>query len=810
MLRRTVKDLGFEEALQQIRHYCLSQDGARRIASEEIITSREIYLEKQERISTILSLLSEQTNPDLETFPDIAPVLQQLQQTPYQNLEGVEIYDVGLFLQSARKLQAFLSSFSQNPQVVRFPVSDLIGEIPDSLRFLEDEIFYTLESPGEVKKTHPSIANALAEIDRRRADRASFSASLVQKNRSLMQADKPSYKDSRVVIPLKADLKSSMPGLVHSYSASNQTLYVEPFKLVEYNNSVVMAEQNLQLEIARLIAKLSAMIAKDEMALRELSRRVSIADSLYSYAQWARNRNCCRVLLPEDSAGRESNQENLENGTPGHFSIKLLGCRHPLLKGKAIPITLELPSSTRALVLSGPNAGGKTVTIKTVGLMALLNQICGFIPASDGSSLPLFDQIFTDIGDDQSIEAELSTFSGHMHQISFILRSMTVNSLVILDELGSGTDEVEGSAIAKAVLQFCMEKCRTTLISSHHNALKQFAYVSDSIANASMEFDEATHKPTFRVIAGLPGESHALDTAIRMRLPAPVIQMAGEFLGRDEMNVSKLIKGLEQRRLEADRRIVELEQKQKELTEKIRETDLRSLKLDQKEYFIKTGKLTEMDNFIATTRRQLENLVKELREGELTKEKTRNVKQFISDLEDSEKGFGERLRQMEENIENRDKANRRQNQEAPAFGIGVPVLCGQYKREGTIVRSDGKGKWQVAIGPMKFTFKESDLIPARAPEKKKVHVEYSIPTLKPKLTLDVRGKTLQEATDALANQIEACMVHGLMSFAVVHGYGDGILSHGLHQYLSRCRGIASYNYAVPEDGGQGKTYVNLG
>ncbi|MDY4888401.1 MAG: Smr/MutS family protein [Sphaerochaetaceae bacterium] len=788
MLRRTIEDLGLREVLNQIKGYCLSAEGASSILNAQLQTEMASYLETQGRIDSILALLSENASPSLESFPDIFESLELIQSKPYGSLDPCAIYDIGTWLRSARLLSEFLSIPSEDARLSLYPVSSLIGEIDDSLISLEKAISNVLESPGQVKKTYPTVARAIAEIEQRRIDRSRYSSQLVSANRELMQSDKPSFKDSRVVIPLKAELKSQMPGLVHSYSASNQTLFVEPFKLVEYNNNVVMAEQKLQIEIARLVNDLSQQVFSCEMALRELSRRISTADSLYSYAVWARASSCSKVLLSE-------------NG-----SVSILNCRHPLLRQNAVPITINIGSNVSAMVISGPNAGGKTVTIKTVGLMVLLNQICGFVPASDGTSLPLYDEIFTDIGDDQSIEANLSTFSGHMHQIGFILRSMSLSSLVILDELGSGTDEVEGSAIAKAVLQYCMEHCKTTLVSSHHNALKQFAYVSENVVNASMEFDEKTHKPTFRVIAGLPGESHALDTAIRMKLPRPVIQMAREFLGKDEVSVSSLIKGLEQRRLEADARLSEIAAKEKALSEQIRKNDLKALKLDQKEYFIKSGKLTEMDSFIADSRKMLENLVTELRTGEMDREKTRKVKKFISDLEEGEKRFESRLESQSESIESRAF----EPSADVCFEVGMDVLCGTYKRLGTIVRREGKGKWQVAIGPMKFTFKESELLVAPRIEGKKVHVEYSVPSLRPKLVLDVRGKTLQEATEAVSDQIEACLVHGLSSFAIIHGYGDGILSHGIHQYLSKVRNVESFKFAVPEDGGQGKTYVVLG
>lgn len=788
MLRRTVEDLGLDEVLDTIAGLCLSSEGAKAVRSDTPAVSREPYLERQARVGSIIALYEENPTVRPEAFPDLAPVLEALLAQPRRALPPEEICSVGLYIRAAAVFSSFLALPPRNPASPRLPVDDLVGEVPPSLRALASSIFEVLDPPGEIRKTHPAIARAIGEIERRRLERAAYSKALVSANKDLVQGDRPAFKDSRVVIPLKADRKAEMPGMVHSFSASAQTVFVEPFKLVEHNNRVVLAEENLRIEIAKLLGRLTGEIASCEAELRELSRRVALADSLCAYAVWARGERCCETALSEDGA------------------LRLLGCRHPLLRAKAVPITVEMGPDIRAMVISGPNAGGKTVTIKTVGLMALLNQLCGHIPADEGSAMPLYDNVFTDIGDDQSIEAELSTFSGHMRQVGFILRTMTASSLVILDELCSGTDEIEGSAIARAVLQHCSERCRATLVSSHHNALKQFAYVSPGIVNASMEFDQETHRPTFRVVPGLPGESHALDTAIRMRLPGEVIELAKGCLGKDEVSISALIRGLEQKRIEADRRLQDLARREEELREERRKADLRSLRLDQKEYFLKTGKLNELDSFIADSRKSLENLVAELRSAEITREKTLKVKRLIARMEEGEKAFRTKLDSKADSISSREGGAR----EALSLAPGDEVLCGAHKRQGTVIRADGKGRWQVAIGPMRITLKESELQKAQARETRKVHIEYEIKGLRPKPTLDVRGRTLQEAIDEVSTQIEACLVHGLGSFSIIHGYGDGILSRGIADYLDTQKDVASHAYAMPEDGGQGKTYVTLG
>lgn len=785
MLERTARDLEIPQVLAQIRACCLSSEGRSRLENPVLMKDAQSIAERQDLVESIMAILSEHSRTGLEQFPDIGPVLAKLQDTPYGTLDAAEVFLVGQYLQSAVAMSDFLALECTDPKVALHPVNTLIGDISDGLVGLKNEISNVLEYPGQVKRTHPAVAAAMAEIERQRAKRTAFGNSLMRSNAQLMQSDVASYRNDRVVVPLKAEHRAALPGLVHGASSSGQTLYVEPLAMVEYNNNVVMAQQELELVIARLVGELSARVAQNEMELRALVHAVSQADELCAIAFWARGHNCCRTALSED------------------FSVHLLKCRHPLLK-KAVPITLDLQSPVNALVISGPNAGGKTVTVKTVGVMACLNQICGFIPASEGSALPVYDGVFTDIGDDQSIDADLSTFSGHMKQVGFVLRTMTSRSLVILDELGSGTDEVEGSAIAKAVLEYCVKKAGTTLVTSHHNALKQFAYAADSVMNAAMEFDETSAKPTFRVVPGLSGESHALDTARRMHLPREVLHSAREYLGKDQINVSSLIRDLEQKRLEADRLTEELEKKRDEIALKARQNELRSLTLDQKEYQLKKGRMNELDSYLANSRRELEALVRELREGEITAEKTRRAKAFMEKSRQEAQELEQKLEQKRRSIESRQATD-----QPGTISPGQAVLCGPSRREGTVIRYEGDDKWQVAVGAMRFTMKTADLKPVTARPVPKPQIQYSTSGMQPKLVIDVRGLTLEEALEKLSRQIESCTVHGLKSFAVIHGLGDGILGRGIHRYLGSERLVGSFNYALPDDGGHGKTYVNL-
>ncbi len=802
MFKRTVIDLGLDQVLNSVAQHALSVQGAEAVRLAQPMFNTEQYLQRQKEVAATVYTLDAASREGLsvESFPDLTETFSTIENNPVSSLTGQQVYDVGLFIRSAELLRALL----QKAQNLDSPIKDsnienLIPELPVELTDLQKEIFNILESPGQVKENYPTVRALREKADAKRAERSKFAADLMRSQQDLMQSNAPVMRDGRVVLPVKNDFKNTVGGYIQSYSATGNTVFMEPFKLVDMNNAVVLSQQAIDLEIARLIGSLSDLVRAAEIQLRTLFSQVSYADSLYAFATWIRLNKCSKTLLV-------SSEHISEDGY-----CNLIRARHPLLGSKCVPIDLLVPSGVKAVVLTGPNAGGKTVTMKTVGLFVLLNQICGHIPAEDGSALALFDKVFTDIGDDQSIENQLSTFSGHMKSISFILRNMTENSLVILDELGSGTDPQEGAALARSILEFCTQKAALTLTTSHHGVLKQFAYSSKIVLNASMEFNEQTLEPTFKVIAGLPGESHAIDTAKRMRLPKVVTQAAQKYLGEEAVKISSIIRGLEQKRREADAHEAQLARRLRALENEERHIANENRRLKAMENRLKKGSVQEFDKNLKDARRQLENLIAEIRVGEITKEKTQKVKTFISELEAKEKEMEAQIAKTDEEIDAFDAQEDINSELHVDLKPGMDVLCGPAKREGSVIREAGKGKWVVAIGPMKFTFKESELtVPRRSSTKTHSYIfDSGSKGPAPKMTLDVRGFRLEQALEALDSQLEACCIYGIKNFAIIHGYGDGILSTGIHRHLNNNPLIDTFKFALPDDGGQGKTYVTL-
>jgi DNA mismatch repair protein MutS2 len=499
----------------------------------------------------------------------------------------------------------------------------------------------------------------------------------------------------------------------------------------------------------------------------------------------------------------------------GYFSpnnenskLSLVQAKHPLLTN-AVPIDLTMGGGTMAIIITGPNTGGKTVALKTAGLFAMMNQLGLALPAAAGTVLPVFDGIFADIGDEQSIGQSLSTFSAHITNIASIVGHSTARSLVLLDELGSGTDPQEGSAIAMAILDRLIEKNVRLIITTHHGILKNYGYSRQAVENASVEFDSRTLSPTYRIITGIPGESRALEIAERNGLPPDIIAQARGYLDSGHSDISALISGLKEKHRELDTLTEKAKVEDLRLTDERRKADLKELRLRQKELELKAGLAGKLRLLLSESRKTLENLVREGKEGELTREKTLKVKEFLSDLARTVDAEDAALEEEERAIAGEQKTNT-----STEFAPGMEVFAGAHKRRGILIRLDKKSPagntWIVEIGSLKISFPERELVPAvpsPAPLKPLISTVDIDASSAARAEVNLCGMRLEEACETLRRQVDMALLHGLREFAVIHGKGDGILQKGVHQWLKQEGAVADYYFARPEMGGFGRTEV---
>jgi len=786
MSPRTLHDLEFDKIINELASLAISSEGKERLLQGEFIIDENHLRYQQKFLSEIFSIRAGKGNNPSLYFPEINDSMLKVK-VEGAALDGSELYNIGIYLNSSFKLKEYYSS-SEN----YFPVqtANLLENIPD-LRILESTILRDLESPGIVKENHPKLRPFILAFERARKERGITTDHYVKNSQSnKIQGEQAVFRDGRIVLPLKSSEKSSLKGVMHGTSSTGATLFIEPYDLVEKNNNVTLSEQQILIEIQKIYRELTKKVREHLLDLQNVMNVIGEMDMYLAKAGYAEKNRCVQANFTDQG-------------------LILKSARHPLLHEKAVPIDIELDTDIKTMIMSGPNAGGKTVTLKTIGLLILMNQFGMYIPAAEGCELPLFHRIFTDIGDEQSIEEELSTFSGHMKHISEILHEVAAfpQSLLIFDELGSGTDPVEGSALARSILEYSAEKARITLITSHHSVLKQYAYAAKSIINASMEFDEKNNVPTYRVISGLPGESYAIETAERMAMPKIITRTAKSYLTDETVKISTIIKGLEEKKRDQEKVLQEILGKKKNLQEKIRNYDLKVLQVKQLEYIRKNAELSEFGKFANSTKKMLENLVRELKEGEITREKTKKVKAFIHDLDQKIESEKKEL-QVE-----KDSFNPVGNF---VFQQGMRVRVGTARKEGEIIRREKKGYWVVLVDSMKITFPESAMSPMSENSKSKKITKPSFQfsagsfsSSKPVFSLDVRGNTLQEALDVLQKQIDNALMHDMLKFSVIHGKGDGILQRGIHEYLKELKIIDHFEFARPEDGGYGKTFIYL-
>jgi DNA mismatch repair protein MutS2 len=772
--------LDFDRIRADVAGYCLSEEGARAVEATLPETDPAAVAESKQRSSDIRELFRDGRGLPRGTFVAIDEPSRVILK-PGTSLAIEELWALGMWADAFGGLAAWLV-VARN--------SGLQAELaaaPD-LSPVAAAAFRIVGPDGEVKDL-PELREIRSRIRRLHMDieRTTDSFFHDESMRPLLQNDVPTQKDGRTVLAVKAGAKARFKGIFHEVSATGQTVYIEPEVLVQKNNELVEEEARYNRELQRILRETTAVLHGHRQAVAAARTACAAFDSLYARARYSQM---------NDGVFAE----------PGTHGIDLLRARHPVLGSGAVPIDLRMPEGARTLIITGPNTGGKTVSLKTAGLLALMNQFGLAIPASPGSALPVFDAVWADIGDEQSMDQSLSTFSGHMKAISRIVEGATGRSLVLLDELGSGTDPEEGCAIAMALLDVFIDRGALTLVTTHHGILKNFGYTKDGVLNASVDFDKDTLSPTYRILMGIPGESRALDIAARNGVAPTVVEGARNYLRDERTDISALIQGLSMKHRELDSLRDEEKRRLRGAMEEQRKADLKELKLRQKEAELRTQGVSELKTLLSESRKKLENLVRELREGELTKAKTQAVKDFIAEFDTRVLESELAARKMERDI----KAGRTMPA-AIAEGSSVLVLPG--RKRGKVLRAVKGGRWLVETDALRLTVDEADLEPTVELDERVPHVSIEPASGRANravIELDLRGYRLLEAIAALERQLDAATMEGLTGFSIIHGTGEGVLQQGVKETLAKAPGVIDFHYARPEEGGHGRTIVQLG
>lgn len=614
-------------------------------------------------------------------------------------------------------------------------------------------------------------------------------------NKTYLQDAIVTMRDGRYVIPVKQEYRSFFPGMVHDQSKGGATLFIEPQGVVELNNKLRELEVEEQLEIARILAELSSRVAEHYREIRSNLELLTKLDFIM-----AKGKLSCKMHASEPKIDTDG-------------ELRLISARHPLIEyKKAVPVDIRIGGDYRTLIITGPNTGGKTVSLKTAGLLVMMAQSGLHIPASHASTLPIFGEVFADIGDEQSIEQSLSTFSSHMKNIVSIIDKASYDSLVLVDELGAGTDPTEGAALAIAILERFYDSGALTMATTHYNELKKYALATSGVENAAMEFEVETLTPTYRLLIGVPGKSNAFEISKKLGLSESVIERASEHIKHGDMEFENVISSIEddKRKAAADR--LDAESMRAEIEERLK-------KLEEKEKAISEKRA----DIIAEAKREARELLRE------TKSAVKDVQKDLRRLQKSgahtnlNTGALEKSRRKINEAEDlvSEKVVKQVNSEpvsADTLKIGDRVKLLTIGQNGTILSlPDEKGNLMINIGALKVKARLQDLMlinegKDRKPQAKSSSKYGSLLRSKSSsvsASINVMGKNLEDALADVEKYLDDVYMAGLDMVSIIHGRGGGILKDGIRQMLKRKKYVDSYGAASYNDGGEGVTIVRM-
>ncbi|HOP94907.1 MAG TPA: endonuclease MutS2 [Dictyoglomaceae bacterium] len=597
--------------------------------------------------------------------------------------------------------------------------------------------------------------------------------------RAYLQDNIITIRHGRYVLPVKQEFRNKVQGIVHDQSTSGLTVYIEPLSVVELNNQISILENEEKKEIEKILLKLTSLLLSHEEELRENFEITSYLDFVYAKIRWADKRKGIVPILEKEKQ-----------------TIILREARHPFLGERAIPISLEVGRTFNTLVITGPNTGGKTVTLKTIGLFVLLNQAGIPVLAKEGTTLGIFNEIFADIGDEQSIEQNLSTFSSHLTNIvsfiDYLERTGDKKVLVLLDELGAGTDPQEGAALAVALLEYFHQKGTINVVATHYPQLKVIASKYPEMENASMEFDEKTLRPLYRINLGIPGKSNAILIAKRLGLPRKILDRALSLLSEDEIKLEEVIGELHRDRKKLQEEIEKVNRVSKELEEeKVNlEKEKRNLQKEKEELREKQKK--ELFKEISLAESKLKEIIKKMQEEKISMKDTQELQ--------------EELKGIKRDFTTEEKKERKEY----IPHIGEKIKLKSSSKEGIVLEIDPEKKTALLqVGILKVSVPWSDIEPGEnseelVPVHVKVKKEKYVPT-----EINIRKMTVDEGIEEVKKFLERAFLAGLPRVRIIHGRGTGKLRNAVHQYLSEVPYVKEFYLASAAEGGEGATIVLL-
>lgn len=787
MNERSIRVLEYIKIKEKLKKLATSWLGKDLIDELKPINGLNEVRDRLSETSEAVSIIIQKGSVPFGPIYDLARYLKVAEIGSY--LYPGQLLEVGDTLRTARVLKNFIKA----PDLEEFtPLQSLISNI-STYKNIEDRIEEAIISADEISdNASHELKSIRRQIENKNSSIRNKLNSMINSSRTqkFLQDAIITIRQDRFVVPVKAENKRDVPGLVHDQSSSGATLFIEPMAIVEMNNELKELKLKEKAEIERILREISAEVG-------EVSENIKINQDILAKLDFV----FAKAKLSIDMRAMEP-----KLNSDGYIRIK--NGRHPLIDVKeVVPTNIWIGDKFNTLLITGPNTGGKTVTLKTVGLMVLMTQSGLHIPADYGTEISIFNQVYADIGDEQSIEQSLSTFSSHMTNIVEILKRASDRDLVILDELGSGTDPTEGAALAMAILTHLYDVGVKTIATTHYSELKQFALANEGVENASVEFDVETLSPTYRLLIGVPGKSNALEISRRLGLSEEIINKSKEFITNEDIEFEEIISSIESNRKTAEKERDEAIRLRLEVQKLKNDYEKNYQKLkNQKDREIREAK-EEARTLLKETKREADEIIKELRDISKDVGKERNKK--IEELRKKMKGS---IDALHEPVHFAEEISDSKPPKSVQSGDRVKVL--NLNQEGTVLsKPNQSGEVSVQVGIMKINVNISNLRLLK--DTKKDIKKTSIGSIMKSKTqtirneIDLRGKNIEESLIEIDKYLDDAYLSNLQQITIIHGKGTGALRKGIKEFLRKHSHVKAFREGVYGEGGSGVTIVDL-
>lgn len=784
MNERSIRVLEFYKIKEKLRKYAVTSGGKELVDKLAPYSSAYEVREALEESREALELLIKKGNPPFEGLHDVREGIERAKKGGCLN--PAQLLYIGTMLRCTSRIQEYLTRKEEEESFLK--LEDL-AYILTPIKNLENEIENAIVSEEEISdRASSTLHNIRRSLKEKNSSVREKINSIVRSNAKYLQDAIYTMRGDRYVLPVKAEYKGAVPGLVHDQSSTGATLFIEPMSLVNLNNEIKELKLKEQAEIERILWALSKKVKDNSYVCSSNMKILLQIDFIFAKGKYASSIDGMMPKVNEDG------------------SFNLVGAKHPLIdRDKVVPSDIYLGKNFSVLMVTGPNTGGKTVTIKTVGLLHLMGMSGLLIPTRDDSSISFYREVFADIGDEQSIEQSLSTFSSHLTNIVGIMREADRDSLVLFDELGAGTDPTEGAALATAIIETLKERGTKIIGTTHYSELKGYALKTPGVENASVEFDVETLRPTYRLLIGVPGKSNAFEISKRLGLDDFVIEKAKGFVSEENMQFEDLIRDLQEKSIIANRDAREAERIKIE-TEKIKRTyeeKLKRLETTRDKAYNEARR--EAKEIISAAKDEADEILKAMRELE---------KFGISG--GGRKRLEEERKKLKDSLEDREKALIKERENAgeaiEKVTLGMEAFLPSLNQKVIIISMpDNKGEVQVEAGIMKINVKLKDLRKAEKTKEEKVRKkrEVKLNLRSVESRLDLRGLDAEEACYRTDKYLDEAYMANLGEVTIVHGKGTGILRKAINDMLKRHPHVKSYRLGAYGEGGDGVTMVEL-